>query len=38
LNVAAYWEPLVVIAGLPWLIAVVLIIGGDVAPEWLLKK
>jgi hypothetical protein len=38
LNVAAYWEPLVVIAGLPWLVAIVLIIGGDVTPEWLLKK
>jgi hypothetical protein len=27
-----------VVAGMPWLVAIVLIIGGDVTPEWLLKK
>lgn len=38
LNVISYWEPLVVVAGLPWFIALLLIIGGDIAPEWLLKR
>jgi len=38
LNIAAYWEPLVMVAELPWLVAVVLVIGSDIAPEWLLKK
>jgi len=38
LNLLGYWEPLVEVAGLPWLIAALAIVAGDVLPEWLLKR
>lgn len=38
LNLLGYWEPLVETAGLPWLIAALAIVAGDVLPEWLLKR
>ena len=38
LNLLGYWEPLVVTAGLPWLLAVAAVVAGDVLPEWLLKR
>jgi hypothetical protein len=37
MNTDAYLSPLTG-TGMPWLIAWLLIVGGDVAPEWLLKR
>lgn len=37
MNTNAYLDPLTA-SGMPWLIGWLLIVGGDVAPEWLLKR